>query len=117
MLKEIIENRSLILEGIKNSIITKSDVEEIAKERKSICDNCPVKTAHDTGDKCDSHKHGFAEIDFTYTDGSKRKKGNVYSGCGCFLHLKTRSVSASCPLGKWLALTNDEEVNKALKEL
>jgi len=116
-LKSIIKNRSLILEGIKNSLISKSDVEEIAKERKSVCDACPLKSTTSAGNEiCDSHKKGAAVKSFTY-EGLRRKKGQEFKGCGCLLYLKHRSLHSSCPLGKWEALTKDEELGQILREL
>ena len=106
-IKSVIKNRNLILEGVKNSLIKKEDVEKIAKERSIVCDVCPVKSINSLGKEiCDSEKQ-----DVDYNTG---KMGN---GCGCYLHLKQRSLHSSCPLHKWEALTDDAEVGNILKNL
>ena len=116
-IKTIIKNKELILEGIKNSIVTKEHVEEIANERKAICDGCPLKSVTSlNADVCDRGKQGKAIKTFMYED-ERRTEGTIYNGCGCSLHLKHRSLNVMCPLGKWDALTNDAEVAKTLKEL
>jgi len=82
-------------------------VEMIAKERQAICDVCIIKSLNFAGKEiCDSHK----QIPHAIT-------GKMTNGCGCLLHLKHRSVHSGCPAGKWLALTDDEEVGNALNEL
>lgn len=82
-------------------------MEKIAKERSIVCDVCPVKSINSLGKEiCDSEKQ-----DVDYNTG---KMGN---GCGCYLHLKQRSLHSSCPLHKWEALTDDAEVGNILKNL
>jgi hypothetical protein len=96
ILKKAFLNREQILEGLKNALITKQHIEEIAKERLEICKNCPIKGKNTFGvDVCDS---------------SKSEDGK--SGCGCLLRLKTRALSSSCPLGKWLAIMDPEAENE-----
>lgn len=87
VLKAIWENRKGIVEGIKNSIIRDEFVEDIARMRHDICDNCDVK-----GKKC-----------------AVKGTGPCCNECGCSLAFKTRSLSSSCPLGKWEALMTEEE--------
>jgi hypothetical protein len=87
VLKAIWENRKGIVEGIKNSIIRDEFVEDIARMRHDICDNCDVK-----GKKC-----------------AVKGTGPCCNECGCSLAFKTRSLSSSCPLGKWEALLTEEE--------
>lgn len=96
ILKKAFLNREQILEGLKNSLITKTHIEEISKERKAICNTCSVKNTNELGfDICDSSKN----------------EGGV-SGCGCLLRLKTRALSSSCPLGKWVAVMDAEAENE-----
>lgn len=83
-----------ILEGVKNSIFKREDVEEIAAERMAICHKCelyseadPACTVPGTTPCCDERR----------------------GGCGCSLSLKTRSLSSECPLGKWEAIVTEEE--------
>ena len=37
--------------------------------------------------------------------------------CGCILQLKVRSLSSSCPKGKWAAFMDDFEEDKLNKSL
>lgn len=106
-LKSIIKNKDAIFEGIKNSLITKEDVEEIATERKVICDKCPIKGIGPLNTEiCDNTKSGV-----------HIKTNQVTLGCGCFLHLKQRSMGSFCPLGKWDKLTDDDDISNKLSEL
>jgi hypothetical protein len=89
-LKIIWENRKQILEGITNSIVRDETVEEIAVLRFSICDVCPSK-----GKKC-----------------AVKGTAPCCNECGCSLGFKTRSLSSSCPLGKWDAIATEEEEDK-----
>lgn len=86
-LKIIWENRKQILEGITNSIVRDETVEEIAVLRFSICDVCPSK-----GKKC-----------------AVKGTAPCCNECSCSLGFKTRSLSSSCPLGKWEAIATEEE--------
>ena len=86
-LKLIWQNRKQIIEGITNSVIRDETVEEIARLRYSICDECEHK-----GRKC-----------------AVKGTAPCCNECGCSLNFKTRSLSSSCPLGKWEALTTEEK--------
>ena len=86
-LKIIWNNRKQILEGITNSVIRDETVEEIAMLRFSICDECPSK-----GKKC-----------------AVKGTAPCCNECGCSLGFKTRSLSSSCPLGKWEAIATEEQ--------
>lgn len=94
-MKDIIKiwkEKNKILEGIKNNIFKKADVEHIAAERMEICSTC-------------------VELD---TEGSKCMVPGTSpccSLCGCSMSLKIRALSARCDAGKWEAvLTEDEQV-------
>lgn len=85
------KNKNQIMEGIVNSIFKDSDVEDIANERKKICDSC-------------------LHIDLTGEECAVIGTQPCCSLCGCSLSLKTRSLSTECPINKWEAeLTQDEE--------
>jgi hypothetical protein len=86
-LTQIWKNKSQILEGIINTVIRDEYVEEVAAIRNSICDDCELK-----GNKC-------------MVPGT----GPCCNDCGCSLGFKTRSLSSSCPLGKWEALVTEDE--------
>lgn len=85
-LKQIWKNRKQILEGITNAVIRDEFVEDVARVRLEVCDQCPSK-----GDDC-------------VVIGTSP----CCNECGCSLAFKTRSLSSECPLGKWQALTTEE---------
>ena len=87
VLNLIWQNRSQIFEGIKNSVIRDETVEEISRLRYDICDECSSK-----GKKC-----------------AVKGTAPCCNECGCSLTFKTRSLSSSCPLGKWEALITEEQ--------
>lgn len=89
-LKEIWKSRKQILEGITNAVIRDEFVEDVARVRLELCDQCPSK-----GDEC--VVIGTAPC---------------CNECGCSLAFKTRSLSTECPLGKWKALMTEEEEDK-----
>ena len=97
VLRTIWENRKGILEGIKNSVIRDEFVEDIARMRHDICEGCEYLD-----------KKGKA----CAVKGTKPWCGE----CGCSLAFKTRSLSSSCPKGKWDAIATEEEEDK-LEEL
>lgn len=84
------KEKNKILEGIRNNIFKKADVEHIAAERMAICEACPhIDT---TGDKC-------------AVPGTSPCCGL----CGCSLSLKTRALSAACDDKRWDAVLSEEE--------
>ena len=76
-----------VYEGVKNNIWKKDYVEDIANDRWQICTKC---------DKFDKHGQHCA------APGSQP----CCADCGCSLGLKLRSLSSSCPKGKWKAVVN-----------
>lgn len=89
-LKVIWENRKQILEGITNSIIRDETVEEIARLRFSICDDCE-------------------HLDTKGKECAVKGTQPCCAECGCSLGFKTRSLASACPLGKWNAIATVEE--------
>jgi hypothetical protein len=83
----------MILEGIKNNIFKKEDVEIIARERMEICR---------------TNTCGFYD-----SQGISEKvivKGvPSCAHCGCNLGIATRSLAYSCPVGKWERVLTDME--------
>jgi len=102
-----------ILEGVRNSTFPpkelKSLIEQTQKERMAICIGCEMNTTPgeiDTFSKC--------------------------SSCGCFLKLKTASLSSNCGLEmhnkynpndqrplKWFAVSTEQEdldIQKAIED-
>ncbi len=85
--------RLKILEGIKNKIFKKEDVEIIAKTRLTICSTC---------------EHIDKEGSSCIVPGTSP----CCKLCGCSLALKTRALSAECDDGRWMALITQEEQEK-----
>ncbi len=94
-LKAIWENRNAILEGIKNSVVRDEFVEDVARMRYDVCNECPSK-----GRKC-----------------AVKGTGPCCNECGCSLQFKTRSLSSECPLGKWGAELTEEEEDQLNQKL
>lgn len=94
----VFKNRGQILEGIKNKIFKKDHIEAEAALRWSICKECP--SLDRDGDKC-------------VAPGTQPCCGE----CGCSLGFKTRALSASCPLGKWKAVMDEETEEELKKEI
>jgi len=71
------KNKGKILEGIRNKLFLKADVEVIHDERMAICKVCPDFDG--VGDKC-------------YITGTQP----CCAQCGCSLAIKLRSLSSGC---------------------
>jgi hypothetical protein len=87
-----------ILEGIKNSIFSRQDVEIIAEARMNVCEGC---------EHLDT-KGGNCLVPGTQPCCAK---------CGCKLGWKTRSLASECPVGKWKAEVSQEEEDMINKNL
>ena len=91
-------NFSQILEGWRNNIIPpahlKDLIENTAKERIAICEQCPHH----------SSKHKTMRPDAHCVE------------CGCTLAAKTKCLSCSCPFNKWVALVTQEEEENIKKQ-
>ena len=90
VLKKIWENKAQILEGITNTLMKDEFVEEVAKNRRAICEECPNK-----GIEC-----------------AVKGTAPCCNLCGCSLTFKSRSLSSDCPDGKWDAILTEEEEDK-----
>jgi hypothetical protein len=71
MSKKDLKQLKNMLDGWKNVFISDEEVEELAKERLIVCEQCP-------------HKKKF-----------------TCSLCGCPLKAKLRAVEAECPDNRW----------------
>jgi len=91
-------NYPLILEGIRNYLFTNDTIEQIALERYTICQACP-------------------KLDLVGRDCLAPGTQPCCIECGCSLKFKTRSLSSSCPLGKWEAFMSSEEEDNLLANL
>ncbi len=89
-LLQIWKNKGQILEGIKNTVFKKADIEDVFVSRMEICETCPELDI--AGSKCAAA-------------GTQPCCGN----CGCSLRFKLRSMSSACPLNKWDAVLSQEE--------
>jgi hypothetical protein len=92
-LKSIWENRKKILEGVRNTILRDELVEDVARMRREICDECEYLDTK--GKEC-----------------AMKGTQPCCGDCGCSLTFKTRSLSSDCPQGKWDALITEEEEDK-----
>lgn len=72
------------------------EIKDLSSQRLTECDECPLRD----GNTCSTKKKGLAVKDFVYK-GKLREKDQQYSGCGCNLAAKTKSITSVCPLGKW----------------
>lgn len=80
-----------IVEGWKNVVFKKDDVEAVARLRMEICDAC----SYSSKNKPKSEKTIRPDIHCT--------------NCGCPLISKTRCMSCECPIGRWGAVKTEEE--------
>lgn len=91
-LKDIWENRGAILEGIRNKVFPREEVEIIASKRLNICRACEY-------DSINARSRGYK---------SSRIDEHCIQ-CGCPLSTKVRALSKGCPLDKWGAIVTDGE--------
>jgi hypothetical protein len=88
------KKKGKILEGIRNAVFKREDVENIAKERLEICR---------------SNKCGFYDP-LGRSEAAVIKGVESCGSCGCKLSWKSRSLSDACPEGYWeRVLTETEE--------
>lgn len=91
-----------IIEGIKNSIFVKDEVEKIAESRFDICRTCDKNSLN-------------AETDREFNPGpyySKIRPDMHCTVCACNLHAKVRSLHTACPINKWTEVATKEESAK-----
>lgn len=85
-----------ISDGWYNDAFPTPEVLKYAEPRATICAGCALNV----NNVCSSKVSAEAVKDFDY-HGEQRLKGELYSGCGCFLSKKTKSPNSICPLGKF----------------
>ena len=99
-----------IIEGIGNAVFIKKEVENIANKRAAICNTC---------------EHYSPNV--KRRGGVFDRKDKFCTDCGCNIYLKTRALSASCPLGstdsnfpnetpKWTSVIDNTELSDKLLE-
>jgi hypothetical protein len=96
------KNKGQILEGIKNSVFKKEDVEQLADHRMGICVGCEL--FDEKGDGC-------------MVTGTGPCCDQTKGGCGCSLKFKTRSLSSACPKNKWGAEMSEQEEDLLKRKL
>lgn len=79
-----------IAEGWFNNLLDSinllnEDLKKLGQSRALICKTCPVRS----GNMCDSTK--------TY----RKKTGEKFNGCGCFVEAKVLCVNCECPGSFW----------------
>jgi len=89
-IKKIWNNKSKIIDGVKNNLFKKEHVEIIATKRLNICKSCEEFDGN--GKTC-------------LMPGTQPCCGL----CGCSLAFKTRSLSSKCDINKWIAEVTEEE--------
>lgn len=90
-----------IIDGIKNSVFVKEEVEKIAASRYEICKVCPKNSSN-------SDKEFFDPGPYF----SKLRPDEHCTVCACNLHAKTRSLHTNCPIEKWTAVATLAEAAK-----
>ncbi len=98
------KNRNQIMEGIKNSIFKREDIEEVARDRGIICRENTCGSYDPAGFGC-------------LVPGTQPCCSMLTGGCGCSLKFKLRSLSSSCPKGYWNKLLNEEEEDRLKEKL
>lgn len=94
-------NITHILQGIKNSVFVKEEVEKIAQARHQICKVCPKNSSNKDKGDFDPGKYF-----------NKLRPDEHCSVCACNIHAKVRSLHTSCPIDKWAAVATPQEAAK-----
>ena len=89
-------NAKEILEGVKNKVFKKQDVEDVANARWLHCSVCP-------------------SLDVYGNDCAIKGTQPCCKDCGCSLGLKLRALSSSCPKGKWKKVVINKAAEDAIK--
>ena len=83
-----------IYEGWRNNLFPpeamKEQIAKVSAERLVICEACENHSKNHTSVRPDAH----------------------CVSCGCTLSAKTKCLSCSCPIKKWVAVLSDEEEMK-----
>lgn len=90
-LMEAFKNRRAIWEGLRNNIFKQEHVEAVYESRLDICKDCEFVKEKGT--------------ELCAVPGT----GPCCPECGCSWSVKLRSLSASCPRGKWDAVLTEQE--------
>lgn len=93
-----------IIEGIKNSIFVKEEVEKIASQRYAICRGCPANSSNQNKPDIIKPEPGPYYLPL--------RPDEHCTHCACNLHAKIRSLHTACPIDKWPAVATKEEAAK-----
>ena len=90
-------NFAQIYEGWRNNLVPPADLKtqiiEVGKERTKICLECEHHSMYHKTNRPDDH----------------------CTQCGCTLSAKTKCLSCSCPVNKWLAVLESPEIEQEVK--
>lgn len=114
LLPEIWKNKKSILEGIKNKAFKKSDIEDIALFRHSICKGCVWNSKkYETYEEVPEFIREIKDEDWITSCIQSNNEKCLYCSCTISIDnsIKLRSLSSKCPLPepKWEAVVEDEE--------
>lgn len=84
------------MEGIKNHIFPKKEVEEISRLRLDICNTCEYHS---------SNKENYKSL----------RSDKHCTICGCPLVTKTKSLGTNCPIDKWGPILDINEEQELLR--
>lgn len=91
-------NFAQIYEGWRNNLVPpaelKTQIIEVGKERMKICLECEHHSMYHKTNRPDDH----------------------CTQCGCTLSAKTKCLSCSCPLEKWMAVLANPELEQEVKQ-
>lgn len=95
---------SKIYEGWRNKIIPPAHLKEFinltAKQRMEICLQCEHHSEN-------AKRNGYKSL----------RPDAHCADCGCTLSAKTKCLSCSCPLEKWMAVLSGDEEDKFKKDI
>lgn len=87
---------SQIYEGWRNNLLPPKELNEVinftSQQRLAICEKCPFHSKNYKTIRPDAH----------------------CTHCGCTLSAKTKCLSCSCPLNKWMAVVTEEQEDEML---
>lgn len=81
-IKQIWQNRGIILEGIKNRLFARGKVKRIAEKRLAVCNVCQYNSSNSAKS---SYKVPFKHCTL----------------CGCSLNIKPYAMESECPKKFW----------------
>ena len=109
LLPDIWKNKYQILEGVKNRVFKRKDIEELYVYRvEGICKTCIWNSENQRGKKLEDIPAIIRQIkgdDIVASIESRKDRHCLH--CGCNLATKGRCLTCNCPLMKWKAVTDE----------